>query len=61
MKTKTVLLGIAIFVSGMLFAAGIHSNERHHNFKHQVAARKSAVIEVGAPLTVAQLKLEGFI
>jgi uncharacterized membrane protein YoaK (UPF0700 family) len=61
MKAKTVFLGLVIFVSGVAFSVGVHSSNRHHNFQHEVVARKSAIIEVGAPLTYAQLKIQGFI
>lgn len=61
MKTKTLFLGLAILVSGVAFSIGVHSGNRHHNYNHEVIAKKSAIIEVGTPLTVAQLKIQGFI
>ncbi len=61
MKTKTFLLGLTFFVLGMVASIGIVSNNRHHDFNHQVSIRKSAIIEVGAPLSVTQLKHYGFI
>jgi hypothetical protein len=61
MKAKRILLGSAFFILGMLFTFGIGTNGRHHHFNHQDGIRKSTVIEVGAPLTVKQLKHEGFL
>lgn len=61
MKAKTILLGLVFFVIGMVVTFGIESGSRHHNFKDQVQIRKSTVIEVGAPLTVMELKHQGFI
>ena len=55
MKTKRFLLGFAFFAMGVLFTFGIQSNIHHHNFNHQAGTRKSAVIEVGAPLTVSEM------
>jgi hypothetical protein len=56
MKTKRFLLGLAFFAMGVVFTFGIQSNIHHHNFNHQAGARKSTIIEVGAPLTVSELK-----
>ncbi len=61
MKAKTLFLGLAIFVSGVAFSIGVHSSNRHHNLQHASVIGKKAIIEVGAPLTVAQLKIQGFI
>lgn len=61
MKAKTVLVGLVIFVSGVAFSFGVHSNNRHHNYTHEVGVRKAAIIEVGAPLTYTELKTQGFI
>ena len=61
MKTKRLILGAAFFVVGLVVTFGSGSNSRHHHFNHLDSVRKSAVIEVGAPLTVAQLVHEGFI
>jgi hypothetical protein len=59
MKAKSFFSGLALFVIGMVVMMGIESNARHHNFNHQSGVRKSAVIEVGAPLTESQLIHEG--
>lgn len=59
MKTKSIFSGLTLFVIGMVVMLGIESNTRHHSFNHQRGVRKSAVIEVGAPLTVSQLIQEG--
>jgi len=61
MKTRKILLGLTFFFMGMAVMFGIGVNNRHQHFAHQVGFRKSTVIEVGAPLTVNQLKSEGFI
>jgi hypothetical protein len=61
MKAKSFFSGFALFVVGMVVMLGIESNHRHHSSNHQLVVRKSTSIEVGAPLTVAQLKHEGFI
>jgi len=61
MKAKSFILGLVFFIIGMVVSFGIESNHRHHNFNHQVQIRKSTIIEVGAPLTVKQLRHEGFI
>jgi hypothetical protein len=61
MKAKTFLLGLVFFVIGMVVTFGIGSNHMHHNYnKNKVEVRKSTVIEVGAPLTVKELKEHGF-
>ena len=59
MKAKSFFSGLTLFVIGMVVMLGIESNSRHHNFNHQSGVRKSAVIEVGAPLTVSQMIKEG--
>ena len=61
MKAKKILLGLTFFFFGMAVMFGIGVNNRHQHFSHQVGVRKSTVIEVGAPLTVIQLKQQGFI
>ena len=61
MKAKTFFVGLVIFVSGVAFSFGVHSSNRHHKFQHEVVITKKAIIEVGAPLTYTQLKMEGFI
>ena len=61
MKTKAALLGLTFFFLGMVITFGIQSNVRHHNFAHQVGVSKRTVIEVGAPLSVEQLKTMHFI
>lgn len=55
MKTKRFLLGLAFFAMGVVFTFGIQSNIHHHNLSHFAGIRKSAVIEVGAPLSVKEL------
>jgi len=61
MKAKRFLLGLTFFVAGMVVTFGIQSNNRHSHVNHQAGIRKSTVIEVGAPLTVVQLKQMGLI
>lgn len=61
MKAKKILLGVTFFLIGMVAMFGIQANARHQHFNNQVGFRKSAVIEVGAPLTLPQLKQMGFI
>jgi hypothetical protein len=61
MKTKRFLLGLALFVMGIVVTFGIESKIRNHNLTHHAGVRKVMVIEVGAPLTVHQLKHLGFI
>jgi len=61
MKTKSIFEGLALLVVGMVVMFGIELNSRHHDFNRHAGTRKSTVIEVGAPLTVTQLKHEGFI
>jgi hypothetical protein len=60
MKATKVLKGVTLFVLGMVVVLGIEGNNRHHNVSHHAGVRKSAVIEVGAPLTASQLEHEGF-
>jgi len=60
MKAKTFLLGIVFFALGMVVSFGIGSTHKHNNFnRNQVEVRKSTVIEVGAPLSVKEMKQEG--
>jgi hypothetical protein len=62
MKTaKRILAGTTLFVLGILFTLGVAANSRHHDFDHHAGVRKSAIIEVGAPLTVSQLKYLGLL
>ena len=61
MKTKAILLGLTFFFIGMVVTFGIQSNTRHHNFKHEAGISKRTSIEVGAPLSVKQLKELHFI
>jgi len=61
MKAKTFLLGLTFFAVSMVATFGIGLNHRHHNFKHEEGIKKSAVIEVGAPLTVSERIYMGFI
>ncbi len=60
MKTvKRFLAGTTLFVLGILFTMGVVANNRHQNFNHHSGIRKCAIIEVGAPLTVAQMNRLG--
>ena len=59
--TKRILAGTTLFILGIVFTLGVVANNRHHNFNHHTGIRKSAIIEVGAPLTVSQMKQMGFI
>jgi hypothetical protein len=61
MKATKILKGVTLFVLGMVVILGIEANNRHHDFSHHAGIRKSATIEVGAPLTVLQLKSMGLI
>lgn len=61
MKAKTVILGFAFFTFGILASVGMANHHTHRASGHQASVRKSAVIEVGAPLTVSELKQYGFI
>jgi hypothetical protein len=61
MKAKTFLLGLTFFFIGIAVTVGIQSNNRHQHFTHQAGVRKMTVIEVGAPLTVTELKQLGLI
>jgi hypothetical protein len=61
MKAKTFIVGLVIFVSGVAFSFGVHSSNKHHNLQHVGVIGKKAIIEVGAPLTYTQLKIQGFI
>ncbi len=56
MKTKRFLLGLTMFAMGMLLTFGIVKNNRHDDSSRHAGIRKSAIIEVGAPLTVKELK-----
>ncbi len=55
MKAKNFFKGLSLFVVGMIVMLGIEANARHQHFSHNAGTRKVAIIEVGAPLTVAQL------
>jgi hypothetical protein len=59
MKAKSFFSGVTLFVVGMIAMFGIEANARHHDFNHHFGISKRTVIEVGAPLTVNQLKHEG--
>jgi len=61
MKAKNFFNGMSLFVIGMVVMFGIEANARHQHFSHQAGIRKSTVIEVGAPLTVKELKHLGLI
>ena len=61
MKAKNFFKGLSLFLIGMVVMLGIESNARHQHFSHEVGIRKSTVIEVGAPLTVKELKHLGLI
>ncbi len=62
MKAKNFFLGLAFFLFGVVVSFGIGSNiSHHHHYIHQAGIRKSAVIEVGAPLTVKELTHLGLI
>lgn len=61
MKAASFFKGLSLFVIGMVVMLGIQANSRHQYYAHNAGVRKSAVIEVGAPLTVKQLKHLGFI
>ncbi len=57
MKTvKRILSGTSLFILGVVLTLGVAANNRHHNFDHHAGIRKSATIEVGAPLTVSQMQ-----
>ena len=55
MKATNFFKGLSLFLIGMVVMLGIEANSRHHHFNNQAGFRKSAVIEVGAPLTVEEL------
>jgi len=61
MKAKKILLGLTFFFFGMAVMFGIDSNFRHHDLIQHAGIRKSTLIEVGAPLTVAELHHMGLI
>ncbi len=61
MKTKATLLGLTFFFLGMVISFGIQSNVRHNYLVNRIGVSKRTVIEVGAPLTAAQLKTMNFI
>ena len=62
MKTvKRILSGTSLFVMGVVFTMIVAANTRHYDFSHHAGIRKSATIEVGAPLTVLQMKNLGLI
>ena len=61
MKAKLLFSGVTMFVIGMIAMFGIESSAHHHDFNRHAGISKRTMIEVGAPLTVTQLKSEGFI
>jgi len=61
MKAKKIFSGLVLFVLGMVVSFGIVTSNRHNDFNKHAGIRKSAVIEVGAPLTLKQLQKEGLI
>ena len=61
MKTKTLVLAVAFFALGIIATVGMAPKHGNHHDRHQALIRKSAVIEVGAPLTPVELKQYGFI
>jgi hypothetical protein len=61
MKATKILRGLTLFVLGMVVSFGIVTSNRHNDFNKHAGIRKSAVIEVGAPLTFKQLQKEGLI
>ena len=61
MKAKKIFTGLVLFVLGMVFTFSIATSNRHKDFNNHAGIRKSAVIEVGAPLTLKQLQKEGLI
>ena len=61
MKAKTFVLGLTFFVVGMVTTFGIQSSFRHQHYSQQAGVRKVTIIEVGAPLTVVELKQMGLI
>lgn len=61
MKAKTFLLGLTFFFIGIAVTVGVQSNIRPQHYSHQAGVRKVTVIEVGAPLTVTELKQMGLI
>lgn len=61
MKAKKFFSGLVLFVLGMVVSLGIVTSNRHNDFNKHAGIRKSAVIEVGAPLTLKQLQKEGLI
>jgi len=61
MKATKILRGLTLFVLGMVLSFGIVTSNKHKDFNNHAGIRKSAVIEVGAPLTLKQLQKEGLI
>ncbi|MCE1198959.1 MAG: hypothetical protein LWW85_08320 [Marinilabiliales bacterium] len=61
MKTKSLLSKIALVAFGMFVMFAVEVNGKHHPAGHHTGTRKAAIIEVGAPLTVDQLKMEGLL
>ncbi|MCE1197525.1 MAG: hypothetical protein LWW85_01030 [Marinilabiliales bacterium] len=59
MKTKSILSNVALVALGMFVMLTVEVNAKHHMDNHHNGTRKAAIIEVGAPLTVDQLKSEG--
>ena len=57
MKTaKRFLAGTTLFILGIVLTLGVVANNRHNDFNRHAGIRKSAIIEVGAPLTVSQIQ-----
>ncbi len=61
MKAKSFLLGLTFFFVGMVVTLGVGANLKHNHYSHQAGVRKAAIIEVGAPLTLTELKHLGLI
>ncbi len=62
MKTvKRILSGTSLFVMGVVLTMIVVANTRYYDLNHHAGIRKSAVIEVGAPLTVSQMQSLGLI
>jgi hypothetical protein len=59
--TKRILTGTSLFILGIVFTMTVAVSNRHHDLDSHAGIRKSAVIEVGAPLTVSQMKNLGLI
>ena len=62
MKTvKRILAGTTLFVLGIVFTLEVAANNKHNDFNRHAGISKRATIEVGAPLTVSQMKHLGLI